>query len=85
MKKWGDEYRYTYNRTVWYLNSMREKLSKREVREIVLKEENNRDKEWLLETPQMIRESAVNEAYRERKKELIKKKSVEEFNKEDYK
>ena len=47
MQKWGEHYRYTYNRTVWYLNEMTEKLSKEEVVDIVVKEENNRDKEWL--------------------------------------
>jgi putative transposase len=59
--KWNDHARYSYNKTVWLMNEVRE-YDKLYLRNLVVPKEVNADKEWLLETPKDVRAGSVFEA-----------------------
>lgn len=66
MKKWYNNYKYSYNRATWYMNESTTSMTRFEIRDIVVSQETNYDKPWLLETPFNIRTYAVFEACKNR-------------------
>ncbi len=82
LKQWNNHARYTYNSTVWRLNTDLIKSSKLTLRNDLVAAKNNTSKEWLLETPKEIRARAVFEGYTRWKTgcQQVKNKTIKFFN-----
>lgn len=83
MKKFADGARYTYNKTVESVNNGA-KVNKMQLRNALVTRKNNDffdDKEWLLETPKVIRQQAVFEACKNYKAcfSNLKAKNIKHF------
>lgn len=63
LQKWNEHHRFTYNSTVWRLNTDIDKLSKLNYRNEIVPVDKNKGKEWMLTTPKEVRARAVFEAY----------------------
>ena len=63
LQKWNNHARYTYNTSVWRLNTDIDTQSKLTLRNQITPAEHNNGKEWILQTPKEIRARAVFEAY----------------------
>jgi putative transposase len=81
LQTWNDHARYTYNATVWRLNTDIDKQSKYNLRNAIVPAEMNRNKSWILETPKEIRARAVFEAFTRWKTGItqIKNKTIKFF------
>lgn len=63
LQRWNSHARYTYNATVWRLNTDIDKQSKYNLRNSIVPAEVNQMTHWILETPKEIRARAVFEAF----------------------
>jgi putative transposase len=61
--EWNDHHRYTYNTSIFRINTDINFPNKLELRNQLVAAENLKDKEWLLKTPKEIRARAVFEAH----------------------
>lgn len=61
LKKWSNDYRYSYNKSIW-LAKETEEYSAYTLRNLVVPKEVNQHMLWLLETPKEVRASAVFDA-----------------------
>jgi len=61
--KWNDHHRYTYNTSIFRLNTDINIPNKLKLRNELVAAENLKNKEWLLKTPKEIRARAVFEAH----------------------
>lgn len=82
LQQWNNHARYTYNATVWRLNTDIDKQSKFNLRDEIVPAEVNYNKMWILETPKEIRARAVFEAFSRWKTGLtqVKNKTIKFFN-----
>ena len=80
-QQWNSHARYTYNATVWRLNSDIDYATKLTLRNDIVAAKNNVGKEWILETPKEIRARAVFEAYTKWKIgcQQVKRKTIKFF------
>ncbi len=82
LQHWNNHARYTYNATIWRLNTDIDKQSKFTLRDQIVPAKVNDNKTWILETPKEIRARAVFEAYSRWKTGFtqIKNKTIKFFN-----
>ena len=60
---WYYNYKYAYNKAIWYINESTCYYSKFDLRNFIIPSNVNSGKEWFLETPFDIRADAVFDAY----------------------
>ena len=81
LQQWNNHVRYTYNSTIWRLDTDIEKQSKYNLRNQIVPAEVNNTKRWILETPKEIRARAVFEAFTRWKTGItqVKNKTIKFF------
>lgn len=81
-QQWNSHARYTYNSAVWRLNTDIDYPNKLKLRNDIVTADNNKNKEWILETPKEVRARAVFEAFVRWKTgcKQVKNKTIKFFN-----
>ena len=79
--KWWHDYRYTYNKSVEFINIQETMYSKLFLRNIIVPSHVNQHIPWILDTPKSIREQAVFEAWKNKEaaKTNLKRKNIKHF------